>query len=158
MCVLSIKVPIRKKSGKLFNDPCIYIYIYIKKWINGALNCETYSSLEGVSYYHRIVTAKMCLNLCRNTIQTTKTTHYALLSLNNRDIINEYMITLRNKFYTLPEISEKLFPNDKYENFVNTHMEAAAECIPTKVRAKHSSLGDISSWEKPRQRENIIPM
>ena len=24
MCVLSIKVPIRKKSGNLFNDPCIY--------------------------------------------------------------------------------------------------------------------------------------
>ena len=29
MCVLSIKVPIRKKSGNLFNDPRIYIYIYI---------------------------------------------------------------------------------------------------------------------------------
>ena len=29
MCVLSIKVPIRKKSGNLINDPRIYIYIYI---------------------------------------------------------------------------------------------------------------------------------
>ena len=29
MCVLSIKVPIRKKSENLFNDPRIYIYIYI---------------------------------------------------------------------------------------------------------------------------------
>ncbi len=29
MCVLSIKMPIRKKSGNLFNDPGIYIYIYI---------------------------------------------------------------------------------------------------------------------------------
>ena len=26
MCVLSIKVPIRKKSGMLFNDPLIYMY------------------------------------------------------------------------------------------------------------------------------------
>ena len=24
MCVLSIKVPMRKKSGNLFNDPCTY--------------------------------------------------------------------------------------------------------------------------------------
>ena len=24
MCVLLIKVPIRKKSGNLFNEPCIY--------------------------------------------------------------------------------------------------------------------------------------
>ena len=28
MCVLSIKVPLRKQSGNLFNDPRIYIYIY----------------------------------------------------------------------------------------------------------------------------------
>ena len=28
MCVLSIKVSIRKKYGNLFNDPRIYIYIY----------------------------------------------------------------------------------------------------------------------------------
>ena len=28
MCVLSIKVPIRKKSGNLFNDPHIYIYAH----------------------------------------------------------------------------------------------------------------------------------
>ena len=26
MCVLSIKVPLRKKSGNLFNDSRIYIY------------------------------------------------------------------------------------------------------------------------------------
>ena len=29
MCVLSIKVPIRKKSENLFNDPSVYIYIYM---------------------------------------------------------------------------------------------------------------------------------
>ena len=33
MCVLSIKVPIRKKSGNLFNDPCMYIYMYIYIYI-----------------------------------------------------------------------------------------------------------------------------
>ena len=29
LCVLSIKVAIRKNSGNLFNDPSVYIYIYI---------------------------------------------------------------------------------------------------------------------------------
>ena len=33
MCILSIKVPIRKMSGNLFNDPRIYIYIYIYIYI-----------------------------------------------------------------------------------------------------------------------------
>ena len=32
MCVLSIKVPIQKKSGNLFNDPCTYISYVICKY------------------------------------------------------------------------------------------------------------------------------
>ena len=27
-------------------------------------------------------------------------------------------------------------PNDEYENFFNAHLEAAAECMPTKQRTK----------------------
>ena len=33
MCVLSIKVPIRKKSGNLSYAPRIYIYIYRYKYV-----------------------------------------------------------------------------------------------------------------------------
>ena len=40
------------------------------------------------------------------------------------------MLTLRN------QTSERPTLNDKYENVVNAHLEAAAECIPTKQRAK----------------------
>ena len=40
------------------------------------------------------------------------------------------------KFDALQEISETLTPNDKYEYFINAHLEAAAEYIPTKQRAK----------------------
>ena len=47
-------------------------------------------------------------------------------------------------------------PINEYENFVNAHMETAAECIPIKLRAKQSSVGDISSYEK--KCENGIPM
>ena len=50
------------------------------------------------------------------------------------------MLTQRNKFDVLQEISETLNPNDEYENFVNAHLEAAAECIPTKQRAKLTVL------------------
>ena len=41
-----------------------YIFIY-KKWINTTLNCEAYSCFEGVSSNHRIISAKICLSLCR---------------------------------------------------------------------------------------------
>ena len=72
-----------------------------KKWNNSALNCEAYSSYEGVSSAHRIDTAKIRLNLRRNVARTT--IHYDLSLLNNRDIRDKYTLTLRNKFDALQE-------------------------------------------------------
>ena len=94
--------------------------------------------------------AKICLSLHRNVTQTTKTAHNDWSQLNNRYISDKYTITLRNEFNALQEISEMLTPNNKYENFVNAHMEAAAKCIPTKLRTKQSSLGDIK-----RKHDNV---
>ena len=82
------------------------------------------------------ITAKVRLSLRRNAAQTTTTVHYDWSLLNNRNIIDKYTLTLRNKFDALQEISETPSPNDEYENFVNAHLEAAAECISTKQRAK----------------------
>ena len=53
LCVLSIKVPIRKKSGNLFNDPHIYIYIYIYS-INRISFCYVYCDK-----YH-----EQCIMIC----------------------------------------------------------------------------------------------
>ena len=107
-----------------------------KKWDNSALNCEAYSSFEGVSSDHRIVTAKIQLSLRRNTTRTTTTVHYDWSPLNKRDIRDKYALTLRSKFDAQQEKTETHTPNDEYENFVNAHLEAVAECIPTKQRAK----------------------
>ena len=85
---------------------------------------------------HRNVTAKIQLGLQRNAAQTTTTIHYDWFLLNNRDIRDKYTLTLSNKFNALQEIPEIPTPNDEYENFINAHLEAAAECIPTKQRAK----------------------
>ena len=101
------------------------------------MNCKAYSSFEGVSFDQQIVPPKIRLSLYRNAAQTTTTAHYSWSLLNNKDISNKYTIALRNKFDTLQEISEKPIPNEEYENFVNTYREAAAECIATKLRAKH---------------------
>ena len=103
---------------------------------NCALNCEAYFSFEGVSSDHRIVTVKIRLSLRKNAARITITVHYDGFQLNNRDIRDKYTLILRNKFDALQEISETPTPNDEYENFVKAHLEAAAECIPTKQRAK----------------------
>ena len=46
-------------------------------------------------------------------------------------------MTVRNKLDALREISVTHAPNEKYENFVNVHTEAAAKYVPTKLKAKH---------------------
>ena len=46
------------------------------------------------------------------------------------------MIALRNKFDARQEKTETHSPDDEYENFVNAHLEAAAEYLPTKQRTK----------------------
>ena len=61
---------------------------------------------------------------------------YILSSLTKRDINNEFMVTVINKFNTLQEISETHTLNDEYEYFVAAHMEAAAGYIPTKPKAE----------------------
>ena len=118
-------------------------YILInKKWNNSILNCETHSSFEGVSSDHKIVTAKIQLNLQNDVARTTTTVHYDRSLLNNKDIRDKYTLTLRNKFNALQEISETPTPNNEYQNFINAHLEVAAECIATKQRAKPRVSGE----------------
>ena len=58
------------------------------------------------------------------------------------DINKQNTVNIRNKFDTLQKTFKRLIANDEFENIVTTDKEAAAECIPTKPRAKCSVL-----WE-----------
>ena len=98
------------------------------------MNCEAYSSFEGVSSDHRIVTAK---SLRKNATRTATTKHYDWALLNNRDIRDKYVLELRKRFETLQENTEKGTPINEYKNFVNAHLETATNCIPTKPRTKY---------------------
>ena len=63
--------------------------------------------------------------------------------------LNSFNYFMQNKFIALQELTETPTPNDKYENFINTHMEAAAEYTLTELRVKHRG---INSLEK---RDNV---
>ena len=129
----------QKREGKLWtytyanNSKSQIDYVFInKKWKNSAMDCEAYSSFEGVSSNHRIVTAKIRLSLWKNATRTATTKHYDWALLNHRDIRDKYVLKLRNRFKT-----EKGTLNDEYENSVNVHLEVAAKCIPTKLKTKY---------------------
>ena len=86
------------------------------------MNCEAYSTFEGVSSDHRIVTAKIRLSLRKNATRTATTKHYDWALLNNRDTRNKYALELRNRFETLQEKTEKVTQNDEYENYFEAHI------------------------------------
>ena len=99
-----LNINFQKRKGKLWtityvkNTEAQIDYVFKnKKWNNSALNCEAYSSFEVVSSDHRVVTAKIRLSLRRNATRTTTTVHYDWTLLNNRDIRDKYILTLRNK-------------------------------------------------------------
>ena len=50
------------------------------------------------------------------------------------------MVTIKNKFDILQETPERHSPNDEYENFVTAHIEAVAECMPTKCKVPWESI------------------
>ena len=120
------------------------------------MNCKAYSSFEVVSTDHPIVTAKIRLSLRKNAKRTATTKHYDWALLNNRDVRDKYVLELRNRFETLQERTEKSTPNDEYENFVNAHLEAAAKCIPTKLKTKYSSMGNFSGERQTCTSENSL--
>ena len=134
----------QKREGKLWTDTylnntkTLIDYVLInKKWNNSAFNCEAYSSFERVYTDHQIVTARIRLSLRKNDTRTTPTKHYDWALLNNRDIRDKYTLAPRNKYDALQEQTETPTPNEEYENFVNSHLEAAAKFIPTKQRRKY---------------------
>ena len=114
------------------------------------MNFQAYSSFEGVSSDHRIVTAKLRLSLRKNATRKATTKHYDWSLLNNRDIRDKYILELRNRFEALQEKTEKGTPNDEYENFVDAHLEAVSKCIPTKPIIKYRV-----PWETLAVRENV---
>ena len=145
----------QKREGKLWtytyaNKSKAQIdYVLInRKWKNSAMNCEAYSSFEGVSSDHRIVTAKVRLSLRKNATRKATVKHYDWALLNNSDIRDKHALELRNRFEALQEKAEKGTPNDEYENFVEAHLEATAKCIPTKPRTKYRV-----PWERLAVRE-----
>ena len=79
---------------------------------------------------------KNTTNPTKNTTRTATTKHYDWALLNNRDIRDRYVVELRNRFETFQK-TEKGTPNEEYENFIYTHIEAAAKCIPIKPRTKY---------------------
>ena len=74
------------------------------------MNCEAYSTFEGVSSDHRIVTAKLQVSLRKNATRTATTKHYDWALLNSRDIRDKYALELRNRFETRQEKTEKGTP------------------------------------------------
>ena len=72
MCVLSIKVPIRKKSGNLFNEPCILIAKIIPhqknqiilNCINNHIHARTHARTHTHTHMYIYIYIYVCVCVC----------------------------------------------------------------------------------------------
>ena len=99
-------------------------YLFInKKWINSVINCEAYNTFQGVYSDHRIASLK--IRLRANKKQALNRTRY-----------DHYTTVVKNRLSALQADDEFTTANSTYENFVRSHHEAAAKCIPVKPKIK----------------------
>ena len=76
MCVLSIKVPIQKKAGNLFNEPCrlLFLCFFMRKWLVSRVHIQEAKKIlknnfkciySIMKYFNRkIVNKCMSLHVC----------------------------------------------------------------------------------------------
>ena len=108
-----------------------------RKWINSLMNCETYSTFEGVCSDHRIVSAKIRLSLRANKPKAVSSPRYDWSTLlSNDDIRNRYTITVRNRFDHHQQDIGHHTPSSTYDDFVTAHCEVAVHCIQMKPKVK----------------------
>ena len=128
----------QKREGKLWTytyantNKAQIDYVFInKKLKNSAINCEAYSSFEGVSSDHRIVTAKIRLSLRKIATRTATTKHYDWVLLNNRDIRDKYVLELRNRFAALQKT--KAYPKWRIWKFRQLTPRGSSEIYSNKT-------------------------
>ena len=106
-----------------------------KKWINSAINCESYNTFEGVFSDHRIVTAKLRLSLRANKKKKSQAPCYDWKEFSrNAELQNQYSISLRNRFDILRDNTNNV--NETYQAFISAH-EKSSDIVPTRPKQKH---------------------
>ena len=129
----------QKREGKLWthtyaNKSKAQIdYLFInRKWKNSAMNCEAYSTFEGVSSDHRIVTAKIRLSLRKNATRTATTKHYDWALLNNRDI-RDTCIRIKKQIRDTTREDRKSYPEWRIWKFCWSTPRGGIKMYPNKT-------------------------
>ena len=92
--------------------------------------------MERLSSDHKIISVKIHLTLHNSKKQTNQALWHNWSLPANNDIRNDYSVTVRNGLDSLEETPKRHLPNDEYENFVITHLEAEAEYKLTETNQK----------------------
>ena len=142
--LVCLNTKFQKKQSKLWthsypNGAKVQLdYMFVnRKWINSVLHSEAYSTFEGVSSDHRIVTTKIRFSLRANKRKANSQPQYDWsVLLNSEGIQNQYIITVKNRFESLQHEADDNIPNATYESFVTAHSDTAEACIPLKPKRK----------------------
>lgn len=115
-------------------------------------NCEAYSSFSSLGSDHRIVTAKIKLSLRapRKPIQI----NYDWSALRDPNILQQYNVTVRNRYDALCTETESQNATEDYECFIQANKEATAQSIPKKQSRKKKRLSADPRIVSAREKVN----
>ena len=124
----------QKRIGKLWKFVSLggnkyqldYILVH-KKWKNGLLNAEAYSTFASVGSDHRIVSARMRLSLRKSKMPPGKKHYDWKLLSTDSDLQKKYTIEVRNRFQFLYKLDETA--TERYDRFIKANNEAAEKII-----------------------------
>ena len=105
MCVLSIKVTIRKKSGNVFNEPCrlLFLCFLMRKRLVSRVDTQeaknilknTFKCIYNIMKYFNRKIVNKCLSLCLVTVKTRIMSQF----LEPRNIVQWFMAVILYSFF-----------------------------------------------------------
>ena len=114
--------------------------LFRKKWRNSIQNSRSYSSFSTVGSDHRIVSSYVKLSLRaskKSQPHPMKTIDWKEVST-NKDLCNNYSVTVLNRFQSLTQNNEIELENleQSYNHLVKATQEVALEMLPKKQKGK----------------------
>ena len=123
-----------------------------RKWKNGAVDCQAYSTFHAIRSDHRPVTARIRLSLRANKMNKNKKVPYDSSKLiTDENVKNAYSIEVRNRYQALQGLADDDTANTMYKNIMVAHTKSAELHVPLKVK-----VSKRLPWENDRTIEKHI--
>ena len=127
-------------NGEKAQLDCILIN---KEWQNSATNAEAYNSFSSVGSDHRIITAKLKLELRASKPRKHQPKYDWQALTKNTEVVQKYQLEIQNRFNALNVEDTDQSTESIYRSITIAHEDATKAAIPVLRKLKNNYHGNI---------------